>query len=222
MEIAKTKIWEKKTAGIAVNKTHRAGGASAPPIYMEYPILNDEQLIDLVMKQDQQAFKEIFGRYSKKIFNLAFSYVGDYHYAEEITQDIFVTIYGKSSSFKKTSSFSTWIYRIAVNASVSHLRKHKKDLMLCDMESAEDLSEEPIVPEPPDRKETANILLKSLPESQRMAFILSQKDNLKYKEISAIMKISEKAVESLIYRARENLRRSIREMKSSETLKENL
>jgi len=223
MEISAIEKWQKGTAVIAISKTHKAGGTNVSPAIMAYPDLKDEQLMDLVVTQDQKAFKELFERYSKRVFNLTYSYVNDYHYAEDISEDVFITVYNKSKTFKKESSFSTWVYRITVNASISHIRKHKKDMVLTDIENAEDIITEEL--EKPDenyKKELGAKILLMLPENQKTAFILSQKDGLRYKEISAIMKISEKAVESLIYRAKENLRRIIKDVRSNKKLKEGL
>ena len=223
MEISAIEKWQKGTAVIAISKTHKADGTNVSPTIMAYPDLKDEQLMDLVVTQDQKAFKELFERYSKRVFNLTYSYVNDYHYAEDISEDVFITVYNKSKTFKKESSFSTWVYRITVNASISHIRKHKKDMVLTDIENAEDIITEEL--EKPDenyKKELGAKILLMLPENQKTAFILSQKDGLRYKEISAIMKISEKAVESLIYRAKENLRRIIKDVRSNKKLKEGL
>jgi len=96
-------------------------------------------------------------------------------------------------------------------------------MVLTDIENAEDIITEEL--EKPDenyKKELGAKILLMLPENQKTAFILSQKDGLRYKEISAIMKISEKAVESLIYRAKENLRRIIKDVRSNKKLKEGL
>ncbi|MGE3063476.1 MAG: RNA polymerase sigma factor [bacterium] len=220
MEITGKTIW--KTAEIAVNKTHREGGAFAPPELMDYSTQSDEQLIILVAGNDQKAFKELFKRYSKRVFNLSYSHVYDYHAAEDISQEVFLILYKKAESFKKKSSLSTWIYRITANSAVSYIRKHKKDELLTNIEFAADVAEDSPVKEEKERDEKAKKILNLLPENQKTAFILSQKENLKYREIASIMKVSEKAVESLIYRARENIRQSLKELNASESLKENL
>lgn len=209
------------TAGIAVNKTHREGGAYAPPDFMDYGSLKDEALAGLVAKQDQKAFKELFERYSKRIYNLSYSYVQNRDSAEDIAQEVFITVFRKISGFKSASSFSTWIYRITVNSSISFLRKHRRDEKLTDLELAEDVksdeNEHDADENPEERERTGLRLLQALPENQRTAFILSQRESMKYRDIAGVMKISEKAVESLVYRARENLRKGIRELKVGES-----
>ncbi|MEO0288556.1 MAG: RNA polymerase sigma factor [candidate division WOR-3 bacterium] len=177
---------------------------------MEKINLSDEQLIDEFLKGDESSFKILFERYSQKVFMLVFSYTKDYEDSKDITQDIFLKVYTGLKDFKKKSKFSTWIYRISVNHAISFLRKNKKEKNLVSFDQInetdiENYDEEKIEYD----KKLAERLLFELPENQRIAFILSQKEGKKYKEIAEILNVSEKAVESLIYRARENLREKL-------------
>ncbi|MDD3804089.1 MAG: RNA polymerase sigma factor [bacterium] len=213
----------KQTAEIAVNKTQREGGAFAPPACMDYSSLSDSQLIVLVSNQDNKAFKELFDRYSRMVFNLSYSYVTEFHAAEDISQEVFLTIFTKGAEFKFKSSFSTWIYRITVNASISYLRKHKKDARLTNLEDAADVEDEGSDKQKERDSKREALALKALdmlPENQKTAFILSQKESLKYKEIASIMNVSEKAVESMIYRARENIKNNLKKLQSKKISKE--
>jgi len=105
MEISAIEKWQKGTAVIAISKTHKAGGTNVSPTIMAYPDLKDEQLMDLVVTQDQKAFKELFERYSKRVFNLTYSYVNDYHYAEDISEDVFITVYNNQKLSRKSPHF---------------------------------------------------------------------------------------------------------------------
>ncbi|MEO0237672.1 MAG: RNA polymerase sigma factor [candidate division WOR-3 bacterium] len=172
--------------------------------------LSDEQLVDEFLKGDESSFKILFERYSQKVFMLVFSYTKDYEDSKDITQDIFLKVYTSLKDFKKRSKFSTWIYRISVNHAISFLRKNKKEKNLVSFDQIneseiEDYDEEKIEYD----KKLAERLLFELPENQRIAFILSQREGKKYKEIAEILNVSEKAVESLVYRARENLREKL-------------
>jgi RNA polymerase sigma-70 factor (ECF subfamily) len=126
------------------------------------------------------------------------------------------------SGFKGDASFSTWIYRISVNASLNKIRKSQKNQLLQRLESVfgGDTIKEYSFPIP-DTENPENILIRSehrawvqralnsLPENQRTAIVLSKYDDLPQKEIAAIMNMTEGAVEALIQRAKANLREKL-------------
>lgn len=129
--------------------------------------------------------------------------------AEEITQDVFVKIHRYASKFKGESSLSTWIYRITVNTSLNSIKKKKRWSIFHthsnDFENA-DFEHPGVVLE---KKEDAKLLMKllsTLPESQQTAFILSYIEDLPRKEVAEIMETTLKSVESLLQRAKQNLR----------------
>ena len=145
--------------------------------------------------------------------------VQDAAFAEDISQEVFLTVYKSVGGFTGKSSLSTWIYRITVNKCIDHLRSRKRQSGVGffssfrqsgDAESWSDLHanfEHPgIVAE---RKELAELLfraLETLPESQKTVFVMSQIEELPQREIADILNISVKAMESLLQRAKANLR----------------
>lgn len=141
--------------------------------------------------------------------------------AEEITQDVFVEVFRSAVDFKFQSSVSTWLYRIAVNKSLDAIRYRKRSkrfgflTSIFHRESGEINIEKPDFDHPGvllENQEKAAILFKcidQLAESQRSAFVLSQVEQLPQKEIAAVINISEKAVESLLQRAKANLRNEL-------------
>jgi RNA polymerase sigma factor (sigma-70 family) len=168
-----------------------------------------------------QGLEEIYNSYSKLVFNLALQYVQNKEDAEEITQDTFITIHQSMDKFRNESDISTWIYRIAINKSLDFLKakKRKKRFALFTglFNSAKDeLHHDSKVFDHPgvlyEQKETLkNIFdqINSLPEKQRTALILSKIEQKSQKEISQIMQISPKAVESLIQRAKTTLAKKL-------------
>jgi RNA polymerase sigma-70 factor (ECF subfamily) len=142
--------------------------------------------------------------------------------ADDLTQDVFIQTYQTLTAFKGDASFSTWIYRIAVNASLNGVRKSSKNKFLQRLENVfvSDKSREYSFPtsdlENPEnilihaeRNEWVEKALSSLPEKQRIAIVLSKYDDLSQKEIAEIMETTEGAVEALIQRAKSNLREKL-------------
>jgi len=142
--------------------------------------------------------------------------------ADDLTQDIFIQIYQSLPRFKGDSAFSTWLYRIAVNASLNKVRRSSKNLILQRLDAffgAEKTKEVPFLQS--DTEDPENILirqehvewvrraLESLPENQRTAIVLSKYDDLSQKEIAEIMNTSEGAIEALLQRAKKNLREKL-------------
>ncbi len=166
-------------------------------------------------------FKELYKLHHKKVFNISLNIVQHIEDAEDITQEVFVEVHRSMHLFKEQSSAYTWIYRITVNKSLDFLRakKTKKRFafitQLFNPESGEQLHEVSHFDHPGielEKKERAQILYKAiedLAENQKTAFILSQIEQFPQKEIAEIMKVSEKAVESLIQRAKANLRQEL-------------
>lgn len=162
-------------------------------------------------------FEDIYHSYKSRVFNTVIGYLQHTENAEEVIQDVFLEIYRSLPGFRQESSFSTWIYRIAVNKSLDFLKSSRRKKRLAFVTSLFGAD----VPPPPDfvhpgvlleNKERSVYLFKAintLPENQKTAFILARVENLGNKEISEIMQISVGAVESLLSRAKENLKKQL-------------
>lgn len=159
-------------------------------------------------------------KHQGRIYNAALNLLQNQLEAEEVTQDVFLEAYNKQQSFKGDASISTWLYRIAINKCIDILRKKQRRLKWTN--PLKWMAAEALLPvEPTDfvhpgivteNKEKAAILynaLLHLPVNQRTAYLLHDTEHLSYKEISEVLKTSIPAVESLLFRARQNLRKSI-------------
>ena len=172
--------------------------------------------IKQIAKGDKIAFKKLYVLYSNKVYATTMHYLQNIEDSQEVTQDIFVKIFKNAHTFKGNSTVSTWIYRIAVNASLNYLKKRNKKPYLFSFENLQyEFSdfEHPGVLE--ENKETAKMMyaaINSLPHSQKTAFILGFIEEKPRQEIADIMEISLKAVESLLQRAKENLRRKLHQL----------
>ena len=167
----------------------------------------DETLIKKIAGKDEKAFEELVFRYQNKVLSLIYRYVNSLPDAEELAQDVFVRVWNQAGSFKGRSKLSTWLYRIAVNLSINHLKKRKIDREIKkDIAAASDSQPDFIMV-----KDKQTLLIKnaidSLPPAQKTTFILSKYENHSYAEISEIMNLSIPAVESLLFRAKQNLKK---------------
>jgi len=175
-------------------------------------------LLERIAEKDQQAFKELFDHFRNKVFNTVISYLQHQEEAEEITHDVFIEVFHSARYFNRQSSVSTWIYRIAVNKSLDQLRhrnRKKRSGFLVSLflpDSTEAIPELSTFEHPGvqlENKEKSKLLfsaLRVLPERQKTAFILQHIEGLSGREVSEIMNLSPKAVESLTQRAKINLR----------------
>ncbi len=147
--------------------------------------------------------------------------VQDHGMAEDITQDVFVIVFKSILSFNERSSISTWIYRITVNKCLDHLRAKNRQKrqgifhQLFHHDTGEALHDKPNFEHPGvqlENKEKARYLfeaIEALPDNQKTVFVLSHIEELPQKEIAEIMNLSVKAVESLLQRAKSNLRKKL-------------
>lgn len=177
-------------------------------------------LLKKVAHGNERALEKLYQLYSVKIYNTILSYTKNEEDAQELLQDVFVTIYNSAKKFESKSKVSTWIYRITVNKSIDFTRKkstkNRKGLLsLYKRDSVEldhDISDFVHPGVELERQEDSKLLFKvidELPEKQKTAFILTQIDGLQQNEVADIMETSRKAVESLVQRAKANLRKEL-------------
>jgi RNA polymerase sigma-70 factor (ECF subfamily) len=181
--------------------------------------MTDESIIKQLLEGNRDIYRELVEKYQPMIFRTCMGFLHHKEEAEDLTQEVFIQAYQALSTFKGNSSFSTWIYRIAVNASLNKVRKTTKNKLLQRFESfiGGEKSKNFELPIPENENPEAILImdehrawvqkaLDSLPENQRTAIVLSKYDDLPQKEIAAIMNTTEGAVEALIQRAKANLR----------------
>jgi RNA polymerase sigma-70 factor (ECF subfamily) len=163
-----------------------------------------------------QSFEEIYNQHKDMVFNLCLNYLQNPQDAEEATQDVFVKVHEKQAGFQGESSLKTWIYRIAVNHCLDVLKARKRQKrfgfvrsLFGGENSAEmnlpDFNHPGVQMEDKEALEALYRRIDRLPENQKTAIILKYLDELPQKEIADIMKLSVKAVESLLIRGKQNL-----------------
>jgi RNA polymerase sigma factor (sigma-70 family) len=183
--------------------------------------MEDRKLIEKLKSRDNETFRLVVEKYQKLVLNCTYKFLRDRESAEDLTQEVFIEVFESIHSFRKDSQLSTWIYRIAVTKSLNHiksLKRKKRFAMVVSLFGEGKVEEHMAAPQnmSPDQElenqERANILtwaLDKLPEKQRVAFTLSKYKEMSYKEISLMMNISVPSVESLIHRAKENLKKRL-------------
>lgn len=173
--------------------------------------------IHLLQQGDEHSFRKLVSDYASKVFNTSIGIIQNQHDAEDVTQEVFTEIFQSISKFKGESKLSTWIYRITVSKSLEFLRKKKRKKRFGFIQELfADDSSLIVVPDfyhpgvQLENKERAKILfaaIQKLPENQKTAFVLSKIEDLSYAEIADVMKTSLSSVESLLFRAKQNLQK---------------
>lgn len=184
-------------------------------------LTGEKSYLQAIAKGNEMALEQLYNVYADRVYNTLISYTKNAEDAEELLQDVFVTIFNTASTFRFHSSVSTWIYRIAVNKSLDFLRKKKSQkrfgifTSLYVRDSTEVKYDVVDFVHPGvnlEKKEDAKQLFRvidRLPENQRTAFVLTQIEDLSQKETAEIMNTSRKAVESLLQRAKINLKKEL-------------
>lgn len=168
--------------------------------------MDDRLLAEKILNGDKAALESLFNDHRHKVYRICLGYVQDRDNAEDLTQEVFIKVMLNIGQFKGQSKLSSWICRIAINLSLNFLRQHKKRLFQTDLSEADSLiSEEQEISRLQINKSLRKAIQK-LPERQKMVFILSQSLDMSYAEIAETAGISLSSVESLLFRARKNLR----------------
>ena len=184
--------------------------------------MTEHELIQGLRNGDEVAFKFLVDNYQDRVFNTAIGIVQNAEDAEDVAQEVFIQVFRSIHSFKGGSKLSTWIYRITTSRALDLLRSRKSKKRFGFLQRLFGDGNEPLYEVPDfhhpgvamDQKENAARLFKAinqLPENQKTAFTLHKLEDLSYQEISEVLQVSVAAVESLMHRAKQNLRKSLTE-----------
>ncbi|MDD4052196.1 MAG: RNA polymerase sigma factor [candidate division Zixibacteria bacterium] len=182
--------------------------------------ISDNELLAGLRQRRPDAFRQLVEIQKHNIVNICNRFVHNPEDAEDIAQETFVEVYRSISSFRRTSSLQTWIYRIAVSRSLNFIRNQNRLKRRGAKESPEISDEVMQIPasasdgplEVLEQKERQQILdqaLDSLPPDQRVAFVLSKCNDMSYQEIAAVLETTVPSIESLVHRAKTNLQKKL-------------
>jgi RNA polymerase sigma factor (sigma-70 family) len=176
------------------------------------------ELIAQLRDGNEAAFKQVFEAHQDRIYNTILYMVQSTEEAKDLTQEVFVDVFLSIENFKEQSKLSTWIYRLAINKALNHQRfkKAKKRFgivlsifNLSPVDDAPDFVHPGILLENKELSEALYKAINGLPDKQKTAFVLRQLEDLSYAEIAAIMQTTTPSVESLLFRAKQNLQKKM-------------
>jgi RNA polymerase sigma-70 factor (ECF subfamily) len=197
-------------------------GALAEPVVLE--MLTDAEVMLRVAAGDDSAIDYLVEKYRRPMMSFMYRMTHNQAVAEELAQEVFLRVYRSRQSYAASAKFTTWLYRIATNLAVNHARdtKHERPENVVNIDEPD--SETGTTLEVPDaglnaeqsllrRERMAAIRqqVESLPERQRMAVLMHKYQGMDYKQIAAVLKLSESATKSLLFRAYETLRETLKQ-----------
>jgi RNA polymerase sigma factor (sigma-70 family) len=177
------------------------------------------ELIAQLRDGNEAAFKHVFEAHQDRIYNTLLYMVQSTEEAKDLTQEVFMDVFLDIEHFKAQSKLSTWIYRIAINKALNHQRfkKVKKRLgvvlsifNLSPADETPDFVHPGILLENKELSATLYRAIDQLPEKQKTAFVLRQLEDLSYIEIAEVMQTTTPSVESLLFRAKQNLQKTLK------------
>ena len=173
---------------------------------------DDTELMTRAQRGDDDAFKDLFDRNYRRAVGVAYRSLGDLDLAEDIAAEAFARIYESRHSFKASAKFTTYLYRTVVNLCINAakhrliVREEYLDESAISASPDADPSEQVHAAELARRVKNAVL---ALPANQRVALVLTKYEGLSYQSAAEAMRVSVGAVESLLHRAKANLRKSL-------------
>jgi RNA polymerase sigma-70 factor (ECF subfamily) len=182
-----------------------------------------ETLIQRCLRGDQSAWDAIVRTYRRKVFNVAYKFVGRHEEAEDLTQDIFLKVFKSLGTFDRRANFQTWLISVSRNLCIDHYRSVRQERQSIDRsvdpQGLARPSSEPgaiAALEQQDRVALLREALAALPDSLRTAVLMRDIQELSYQEIADRLRLPEGTVKSRINRGRTELARQIRKMRGND------
>jgi RNA polymerase sigma-70 factor (ECF subfamily) len=172
----------------------------------------DRDVVGRCLRGDVQAFEELYTRHSSRIYTVAYRMTGSAADAEDLLQDIFLQAYRRLRSYRGEAAFGTWLYRLAVNACVDHLRSRQSHEQAATDSLDEGNGLDPAAdrtwrPDTAVARMDLERAVEQLPPSYRAAFVLHDIEGLGHHEVGSLLGIAEGTSKSLVHKARLRLRR---------------
>jgi RNA polymerase sigma-70 factor (ECF subfamily) len=180
------------------------------------PLDWDAELMLRVRDGDQTGFPLLLGKYRAPLIHFLYRMVQNQAIAEDLAQEVFLRVYRSRGSYQPTAKFTTWLFRIATHLALNWIRDGKNEKL---QDSLDQQSEDGTTRQLPDRARTVEQELlyqvrmqevrqaiKTLPAKQRAAVLMHKYEEMEYTEIAKVLRCSDSAVKSLLFRAYETLR----------------
>ena len=186
--------------------------------------LTDAEVMLRVKAGDDSAFDFLIQKYRRPIINFMYRMAHNSAVAEDLAQEVFLRVYRSRSSYEASAKFTTWLYRIATNLGMNYSRdtRHERPENVMNLDEpdeetgqARDLADKtPSVEEEIMQRERLQAIrqkVEALPERQKMAVLMHKYQQMDYRQIAEVLKLSESATKSLLFRADETLRTQLKE-----------
>ena len=186
--------------------------------------LTDADVMLRVKAGDESAFEYLVQKYRRAMVNFMYRMSHNAAAAEDLAQEVFLRVYRSRSGYQPSAKFTTWLYRIATNLAVNHARdtRHERPESMVSLDEPDeetgttmDVADSTLTVEQAmmrrERLEAIRKKVHALPERQRMAVIMHKYQQMDYRQIAEILKLSESATKSLLFRAYETLREQLKE-----------
>jgi RNA polymerase sigma-70 factor (ECF subfamily) len=190
----------------------------------DFSALTDAEVMLELRSGNMAAFDVLLAKYRKPIVHFMFRMVHNQAVAEELAQEVFLRIYRSRETYRAEARFSTWLYRIATNLGVNHARDTRHERSASTVYLDEPDSETGTTPDVADSTPSAeaNILRRermkairqhvmALPERQKTAVLMHKYEGMDYRQIGEVLKLSESATKSLLFRAYQTLREKLKD-----------
>ena len=190
----------------------------------EFDQMDDAAIMLELRAGNMAGFDFLIQKYRKPIVHFMYRMVHNQAIAEELAQEVFLRVYRSRETYRAEARFSTWLYRIATNLGVNHARDTRHERTASTVYLDETDSETGTTPDVADatpsaesnllRRERLNAIRQhvlALPERQRMAVLMHKYEGLDYKQIGDVLKLSESATKSLLFRAYQTLREKLKD-----------
>lgn len=177
--------------------------------------LSDAELITKSIAGREDGFEELVSRYQRPIVSYVYRMLNDYDASLDVTQEVFIKVYNSLERYSSEYKFSTWLYRIAHNAAIDHIRRNSKNLQSLETENQDgtyQMQLESSRPTPEEDRERSEwrteieAVVRCLPEVYRELIVLRHSRDLSYGEIAEITNLPLGTVKNRLFRAREMMR----------------
>jgi RNA polymerase sigma-70 factor (ECF subfamily) len=172
---------------------------------------------------DEAGYSYLVNKYHRQIIHFLYRMVHNEAVAEELSQEVFLRVYRSRESYRAEAKFSTWLYRIATNLAVNHARdtKHERTAQTVNLDETDaesgsrpDVADDDLNVEQTMLREERMAAIRAhvaaLPERQRMAVLMHKYQEMDYRQIGEVLKLSESATKSLLFRAYQTLRENLK------------
>jgi RNA polymerase sigma-70 factor (ECF subfamily) len=217
-------------SSLAIGDRFLALGSAAPQGEAAVPFTGsaegptDAEIMLRAKAGDESAFAYLVQKYRRPMVSFMYRMSHNAAAAEDLAQEVFLRVYRSRTSYEASAKFTTWLYRIATNLAVNHARdtRHERPENMASLDEPDeetgttmDVADSSLTVEQQilrrERMEAIRKKVQALPERQRMAVIMHKYQQMDYRQIGEVLKLSESATKSLLFRAYESLREQLKE-----------